>query len=497
MRSLNLSAPWPQRAKKIATVTIVGVALVVACGVFLVHRFWPFTEESVRSRLAQSTSAQIRFGNFHTRFFPPGCVAEDVVIRRNSGGLFITVSRMIIRSTLFGLFRQHLSTLQAEDMHVELSHSDLVGANYSGQQITIDHFIADGSLLEIAQGAGRQPLRFTFHKFRLQNLGGSGKTKFSAIFDNPMPAGLLHTSGQFGPWNANSSATPVSGQYSLQNADLGVFEGLGGKITTSGSFNGTFKQMEVEGTTLTPEFEVTSTRHKLPLQTRFEASVNAITGETNLHDVKAKLGHDELDAFGSIAAQSDGKRAAVIQLTCTRGRIEDTFYPFISGRSPITGDVGFRIRVVIPAGQESFVKKIKLESEFQILNAALTNSQTESRMNQIAQGPHQKELFRDSQWQGRVNVTDGVANVSRLVVQEGDASAEFHGSYNLLNQRLNIHGKLATQASLSKTTSGIKAVFAKAIEPLLKKHRKEKIIPVKITGTYQHPSFGLDMQSRM
>ena len=88
-------------------------------------------------------------------------------------------------------------------------------------------------------------MRFVFHKFQLQNLGGSGTTKFAAVFDNPMPAGLIQTSGQFGPWNSSDPAdTPISGTYVLSNANLAVFNSIGCLVSSDGKFKGTLKQME-------------------------------------------------------------------------------------------------------------------------------------------------------------------------------------------------------------------------------------------------------------
>jgi hypothetical protein len=60
-----------------------------------------------------------------------------------------------------------------------------------------------------------------------------------------------------------------------------------------------------------------------------------------------------------------------------------------------------------------------------------------------------------------------------------------------------LHGKLKTATSLAKTTHGIKAVFAKAIEPFFKNKPHEILVPVRIGGTYTHPSFGLDINSNM
>ena len=86
----------------------------------------------------------------------------------------------------------------------------------------------------------------------------------------------------------------------------------------------------------------------------------------------------------------------------------------------------------------------------------------------------------------------GIAQFSQLSAHDGSASAWFRGNYDLTNEHVNMHGQLTTEASLGKSTSGIKSVFAKALEPLFKKGKHQKVVPVKISGTYHSPSFGLD-----
>jgi hypothetical protein len=496
----SLPTPPREKTKRVLLVATGIAVLLLATAALLISRYWLFTEKSVRSRLAASIPAEIHFASFQEKYFPPGCVAENVVFQRAGGGQkLIVIRRLTVQSGLFGLFRHHVSLLRAEGMRVELARSDLSSLRSSGQRTTIDRLIADDAVLEVVQG-DKQPLRFVFQKFRLQNVGGSGTTKFSATFQNPLPEGILRTSGEFGPWNhTDTAATPISGKYSLENANLGVFGGIAGTMSSTGNLQGTLKQVQVKGSTNSPAFEVTSTQHKQPLETQFDASVNAITGETVLRHVKAKFGRDEIEAQGSIGRQSDGKRAAVIDLSCDRGRIEDTFYPFISSpKSPVAGNVQFRMHVVIPSGHEQFLEKVNLRGDFQVLDAELTNPQTELRLTRVAEAPHQKRpLNTGAQISGHVELNGGVAHLSSLLMRDGDASAQLHGTYNLQNERVNMHGELETEASLTKTTSGIKAAFAKAIEPFLRKWHHEKVVPVRISGTYRHPSFGLDMQSSM
>jgi len=46
---------------------------------------------------------------------------------------------------------------------------------------------------------------------------------------------------------------------------------------------------------------------------------------------------------------------------------------------------------------------------------------------------------------------------------------------------------------ISNTTSGAKAFLLKVMDPFFKKRRKGEILPVQISGTYERPSFGLDL----
>jgi hypothetical protein len=253
--------------------------------------------------------------------------------------------------------------------------------------------------------------------------------------------------------------------------------------------------MEVEGSTTTPEFEVAYTQHKLPLQTRFKAAVNAMNGDTILHSVKATFGRDQIDAHGSIGRQPDGKHAAVIELNCDHGRIEDTFYPFIkSPKMPLVGNVAFQMHVVIPSGQQRFLKKIEVSSDFRIKDAQFTNRETQSRLSKISERHDQKQPDQNTlaDLSGNVRLRNGIAQFSKLSARDGNATAWFRGNFDLTNEHVDLHGQLTTEASLGNTTSGIKSVFAKALEPLFKKGHHNKVVPVRISGTYHNPSFGLD-----
>jgi len=73
------------------------------------------------------------------------------------------------------------------------------------------------------------------------------------------------------------------------------------------------------------------------------------------------------------------------------------------------------------------------------------------------------------------------------------ASAQLDGTYNVITEKIDLHGMLRTNAELANTTHGPKALFLKVLDRFFKKKHAGYIAPVKITGTYSHPSFGLDL----
>jgi AsmA-like protein len=493
---------WPKKTKALAVLCFSFVAGSLMISVFL-PRYWPYREAAIRSQLSKRASAQVWFGHFRPQYWPPGCVAEDVVVREpDSRQPIVTIRRLTMMSTIKGFLHHRVTAVRAQGVHVWLKHSDLTRKQSGSTEEDTDTFEAEDGVLEISGKSPQHSLQFAFHSFSIRRIRQAKVTQFAAEFQNPLPKGLVRTSGQFGPWkDEHPEQTPVSGNYSLEKADLGVFVSIAGLTSSNGTFHGTFQSLQVEGSTITPQFKVVSTGHALPLTTHFDALVDSTTGDVTLRRVEARFGHDDISAHGTIARNARGRRAAILDFDCRRGRVEDTFYPFIhSPASPLAGTVAFQMHVILPSGSERFLQRITLESDFRIQDARFTHEETQARVNKIGETPgkaNSQAVSSLSDFTGKVQVRNGVAHFSELSVQDGGASGQFRGTYNLVDEQVDMHGKLKTEATLANTTHGIKAVFAKALEPFFKKKPHENVVPVKIGGTYSHPAFGLDLNTKM
>jgi hypothetical protein len=174
----------------------------------------------------------------------------------------------------------------------------------------------------------------------------------------------------------------------------------------------------------------------------------------------------------------------------------------------MSGMVSFRAKVSIPPGRRSFLEKVKMEGNFGIDDGTFTKADTQEGVNHLSKGAakerHPSENDNDedksetvlSNLKGHVLLKDGTARFSRLSFSVPGALAQLEGTYNLITEKVDLHGILKTDSEPANATAGIKSVMLRVLEPFFKKKRRGYAMPVKITGTYQKPSFGLDLAHR-
>jgi len=75
------------------------------------------------------------------------------------------------------------------------------------------------------------------------------------------------------------------------------------------------------------------------------------------------------------------------------------------------------------------------------------------------------------------------------------AAVELAGTYGLKTEQLDFHGKLHLDAKLSQITTGVKSFLLKPFDPFFRKNG-ETVIPIKVTGSKDKPSFGLDFHHK-
>ena len=505
-----------QKSRRLVVSAVAALVIVFFAAFIFLASHWPFSREVVVKDLEDESFSKVEVGAFHGTYFPrPGCVLEHVVFQHNpkpGTPPLLTIERIRIEGSFAGLFRQHVKRVVAERMHI-LIPSRESGEHFETPQrpsVAIDDLVADGAILEVAR-ADQPPLKFVFSTFSLSHVGGEGPASFNARLSNPEPPGEISTTGEFGPWNAdNVGKTPVSGEYLFQHADLGVFRGISGQLSSSGKFKGELNQIEVDGTTDVPLFGVTDSSHRVPLRTQFHAMVNGENGDTFLKQVTATFGKTTVWAEGGVAGETGqtGKTAS-LDLAAKDGRIQDILLFFTdSPRAPMSGIVSLRAKASVPPGPRPFLEKLELHGDFGIDAGSFTKSETQAGVNSLSKGAQgikdNSKGDKDegdpetvlSDLKGHAVVKDGIARLSNLSFRVPGALAEMQGTYSLITEKIDLHGTLKTDAEVSKTTHGIKSLMLKVLDPFFKNKRGGYVAPVKITGTYRHPLFGLDLSDR-
>jgi hypothetical protein len=368
--------------------------------------------------------------------------------------------------------------------------------------LIIDQIIAEGAVVEFASSqSGKEPLKFEIHKLTLNSVADDRPMSFHAALMNAKPPGEIRTEGQFGPLQPRDvGQTRLSGSYDFQRADLGGFSGIGGTLASTGKFNGVLEHIEIEGSTDTPDFQVTRSHHAVHLKTQFQGSVNGMDGDVSLQSVHAQLEQTSVVSHVEVAkkAASEGKTIS-LGATEVRGRIQDWLRLLSKADPPaFTGEMNFRAHVLVPPGKRSFIERVNLQGDFGIDAASFARSTTQEKvdnLSQLAQGEKKNDDPASvvENLKGHVVLNHTIATLSDLSFSVPGALAHLHGTYDLLTEQVNLHGTLQLDHKLSKGSKGVKSVLLKSVEPLFKKKNAGEIVPIKIGGTFSHPSYGLDV----
>ena len=501
----RLPVRFPRRGRKRAAILAAVVACIVVCTlVILWARIWPFTESAVVEDLAEASDSRVTIRSSHRTYFPiPGCILEGVEFHHGPNQwTLITIDKLTVEGSYPGILTKHVPRIRTEGGHVFVPP---FGSNVTFQsqhsKLVVEEIVANGTVVDFASDDPQKPaLRFEVSEAILHNVRWGDPLAYQLKFRNPEPPGEIATRGSFGAWTSGHPGdTPISGEYSFDRADLSVYRGIAGMLSSKGKFEGVLKHIDIAGSTDVPDFEVTSGSHKVKLRINYSAFVDAIHGDTFLKNVDAHFGQTNVIAAGSVAGSKGRKgKFGQFDLTVRSGRIEDILGLFVKERkSPMSGAIAIKAKAEIPPGKERFLDKVKLHGTFGIDDGSFSKAETQQNVNELSAGAR-GEKMEDAETvltdlKGQVLLEGGVASFSDLSFGIPGADARMYGTYNILNHKIDLHGRMRVDTKISKTTTGVKALLLKAMDPFFKKKKKGEVVPVHITGTYEHPEFGLDL----
>lgn len=501
----------------LAFLVAAGIAIAVA-----VHYAQPYVHARALELLQQKFNGNVELQDFHVSLTPALKVTGSGLVVYYKGRKdippLIAAREFSVEAGVLGLLGSpwKINRIHFTGLVIHIPPHEDNGENQnpvSGAErkrklkeikILVHELDADDAQLHLMPKDPEKPEHiFLIHELVMHAVGLNRAASFTAHLENYKPPGEIATSGNFGPWNADDPGqTPLAAGYTFKNANLGVFKGIDGILSSEGKFGGVLEQMSVKGETDTPDFKVTLAGHPVDLKTVYEATVDGTNGNTMLHPVRATVGHTTIVADGAVLKREGEKgRAVELDVTVDNGRIEDLMQLAVkAGKPPLTGNVTLHTKFDLPAGEGDVTEKLKLLGRFGVEHAIFTDPEVREKVQSLSRKGQGKPDDEDagssiSNLRGQFAMGGGMITFRNLMFEVPGANVQLNGTYALSDEKLDFYGTLRLKAKLSQMTTGVKSFFLKAVDPFFRKGDVTEL-PIKITGTREHPSFGLDLHHK-
>ena len=496
---------------------VAGLATVLMIRLY-VPKLKQTAREQAQAYLSNHFESTVSFSDFYVSLYPTVHLTVDDVVLRHHGRTdippLVQVKEASVDASLSGLLRGRAEITNATLVGLQIylpprapggpplihgTDQDLA-AKYP---VVIREVHADDArLVMLRYQSDKPPNEWDIQHLTLHDFSFDRPAAFHAVLTNPKPRGEIDCDGSFGPWKAdNPRETPVSAKYVFAHADLGTLKGLRGIMTSTGKFSGPLDYLAVQGVTDTPDFALSISGHPVGLHTDFNATVDGGNGNTTLNTVTAKFRHTTIVARGEIvdAYPKVKGRTVALDAFSDNARIEDLMLLAVKSDQPLmTGSARLRTKILIPEEEDAdIVQRLMLDGDFGIGGAQFTNSSVQDKVDALSRRGQGQPKATDisgelSDLQGRFHMESGTIRFSDLTFGVEGASISLAGTYDMNNGQIDFRGKLRTQAKLSQTVTGWKSVVLKPFDGFFKGKNGGAEIPIKITGTREHPTYGTD-----
>jgi hypothetical protein len=362
-----------------------------------------------------------------------------------------------------------------------------------------DVTIEDAKLLILPKDRKKVPLEFLIHNLRLSSAGMGVAMRYNAALTNPKPPGTIHAVGSFGPWNAAEPGdTPLSGDYTFEKADLGVFAGIAGILNSTGHFDGALNSIHAKGQASVPDFRLKIAGNPVPLVTQFEVLIDGTNGNTILQPVRAMLGTTKFTTSGGVVKhESDLRRTISLDVSIPQGDLRDLLRLAVKGTPFMEGQIFLKTKIDIPPLIGKVRAKLKLDGQFEVQHGKFLRFATQDKVDSLSrrgQGkPNSKEIDEVvSGMKGTFKLENEVIRFRSLSFSVSGAKVALKGNYDLQRDALDFHGTLKLQANVSQTMTGWKRWALKPVDPFFAKEDAGTFLRIKVTGTSKAAKFGSD-----
>lgn len=389
-------------------------------------------------------------------------------------------------------------------------------------RVEIDRIECDSArLIMETDKPDKLPMELVIANLHVMHVSSTSPMDFQADVLNPKPKGVVHTIGRLGPWaTGDPGETPVSGTYRFPSADMGVFKGIAGMLSSDGSYDGTLRNISVQGQADVPNFSLTHFGNALPLHTKFQARVDGTTGDTWLDKVDAVLGQSQFTTNGEVVRmrlpETPARRAAreangvpqpldghniELKVNVPHGRMED--FLRLTGHTPtplMTGILTLNASLQIPPGPETVHRRIRLDGSFKLDDVVFTNDKVRDKIRDLSlrglgkPGELKKQPDEEvaSNMRGDFHMANAVILFPDLEYDVPGASIRLKGNYEL-DGFMYFGGSARMKATVSQMVGGWKGFLLKPADHFFKHDGAGTEVGIVIKGSHTSPQFSVDL----
>jgi len=506
----------PRSIRQWALVAVAAVVVLAAVGAAYLRWDSPLRRTWVEHALQQRYGVPVSLQTFHSSLFPRARVSgTGLVLGGGPPGAppLIQIASFSANASwfrlLFGARRLGYVQLQGLQLNIPPKRSGPVHKRFRSA-LVLESVIADGTVLRIdSSQPGKRPRTFYIQHLRLRAAPGRDRGMlYQARLTNPKPVGQIAATGAFGPWDdGDPGSTPLSGKYAFTHADLSTINGLAGMLSSQGAFDGSLREIEVHGTSYTPDFSLGQDGNAMPLQAVFQLLVDGTSGDTLLQTVRARLGSSALDVTGIV--QPSPLPGSEVDLDVAAGnsgqpaRLEDLLGLAVrTTQPPMKGNVTLRAHIHVPPGSPAVDKRMRMRGQFEIGQATFTDPEVRSKLSDLSlrgQGNARAAAAGDVvptvvALQGEFQMGKGLVQFSQLQFAVPGATIRLHGSYDVPSQALDFQGTVALDAKISQTTTGWKSLMLHPFNRVFEHGTTGTLLPIAITGQRAHPNFRVNVK---
>jgi AsmA-like C-terminal region len=505
--------------KKKAAILSVLALISLLCGLALVlvrPTIAVLLRNRIQSSLSEHFQSQVQFSDFDVSVFPmPNATVKGLTLshhNRKDVPPLIQVDEVFISLHWLGLLgpRLHMTRVDLKGLTLTFppkQHDTQPKTQGWGRELREKYSVfveelnaSDAQIILLRAQPEKKPLVFLLHRLTLTNLSFEGPAGFEATLTNAVPRGEIHAKGSFGPWDPDTPrATPIQAAYQFLHADLSTIKGLEGTLSSTGSFEGPLDYLNVKGTTSIPNFTLRRVANPIELKTEFSASIDGTNGNTYLHSVEAHFLHSTMSVQGEVVDLNTSVRGRTINLDAQskQARAEDLIRIAVKTDRPVlNGPAKLKAKIRIPEEDKDLSDRLDVTADFELTDGHFSNQQIQDKIDTLSrkgQGePKNTEIDHvPTQLDASMHLKDAAIKFSRVHFLVPGASLDMQGTYALGDGALDFRGDLYLDAKLSQTTTGAKSLLLKAVDPFFKGKNGGARVPIKVTGTKDHPIFGL------